>query len=156
MVFSYDYMKLSSSAFLNNQNIPKKFGFNYENMNPPLLIEDVPPKTKSLVLIMDDPDAKAAVGKIWVHWLLWNISPTTTEICENSIPLNSVQGINDFEEIKYGGPAPPDKEHVYFFKLYAISKSLDIPTGSTKTILEKEISDCILEQTTLTGKYFPQ
>ena len=76
-------MKLESSAFRNGGDIPRKYGYKTENLSPPLQISEIPEGTKSLVLIMDDPDAMGAVGKVWVHWVLWNISSDTKEIHEN-------------------------------------------------------------------------
>ena len=149
-------MKLLSSAFENNATIPKKYGYNHDNINPPFIIEDVPDKTKSLAIIMDDPDAMKAVGKVWIHWTLWNIPPETQKIHENQSPEKSNQGVNDFGEIGYGGPAPPDKEHCYFFKLYALSKSISLKNGSSIKELEDQISPNIIDECTLCGKYAPQ
>ena len=114
---------------------------NYGNSSPPLTIEGVPENTISLALIMDDPDAMGAVGKVWVHWVLWNIEPDTIEVKENSIPSNSVEGETDFGEVGYGGPAPPDKEHTYIFKLYALDKKLELKKGSTKKEIEETMKD---------------
>lgn len=149
-------MKLSSTSFENNDQIPKKFGYKNENLSPPLTISGVPNQTKSLVLIMDDPDALDAVGKVWVHWVLWNISAETKNFPENNIPPNSVEGKNDFGEVGYGGPAPPDKEHLYIFKLYAINKVLDEPRGSTKSEIENSIKSSIIAEARLTGRFSPQ
>ena len=149
-------MQLTSPAFNNGSQIPTKYGYNHENINPPLKIDNVPINTKSLVLIMEDPDALPAVGKIWVHWTLWNISPNTSEIKENSFPSECVQGLNDFRDNGYGGPAPPDKEHTYFFKLYAINKTLELSKDSTKKTLEESFHNNIIENCILTGKYSPK
>ena len=148
-------MNLKSSAFIDGETIPRKYGYKFENFNPPLTIENVPKNTKYLVLIMDDPDAMGAVGKVWVHWVLWNIPPNTTEILENSTPSNAIEGITDFGEIGYGGPAPPDKEHKYFFKLYALNRIPDLKEGSSKIELENEISKNIIEESVLTGRFSP-
>ena len=148
-------MKLTSPAFNDGSIIPKKYGYNYQNVNPPLKIENIPEKTKSLVLIMDDPDALTAVGKIWVHWTLWNIPPETLDIEENSIPKNCIEGLTDFGEIGYGGPAPPDKEHTYFLKLYAVDKLLAIPKDASKKIIESAMEGCIIKTSILTGKFSP-
>ena len=148
-------MILESLAFKNGGNIPRKYGFKNGNLSVPLKISKVPEETKSLVLIMDDPDAMGAVGKVWVHWVLWNISPNTQEIIENSIPLNSIEGKNDFNEIGYGGPAPPDKEHTYIFKLYALDTELNLKQGSTKVDVEKSMKNRIIAETKLEGKYAP-
>ena len=148
-------MILSSSAFKNGESIPRKYGYKNENYSPPLTISKVPEGTRSLVLIMDDPDAMGAVGKVWVHWVLWNIPSNTQEIRENSIPQNSIEGKTDFDEIGYGGPAPPDKEHLYIFKLYALNTELNLEKNSTKDDVEKSMNKHILTQAKLEGKYAP-
>lgn len=104
---------------------------------------------------MDDPDAMGAVGKVWVHWVLWNISPNTKEILENSIPIDSIEGKTDFGEIGYGGPAPPDKEHTYVFKLYALDHEISLQKGSTKADVERSMDNHILAKTKLEGRYAP-
>ena len=149
-------MKLTSIAFQNKDKIPKKYGYNNGNVSPPFTITDIPDTTKSLILIMDDPDALPAVGKVWVHWVLFNIPPETKNIFENVIPKNSLEGINDFGEIGYGGPAPPDKEHLYIFKLYAIDQILELKQGVKKNEIESMIQSSIIEEALLTGKYHPQ
>lgn len=146
---------LESSAFSNGGEIPKKYGYKFDNLNPPLKIGNIPSDSKSLAIIMDDPDAMGAVGKVWVHWLIWNIEPTITEISEGSKPSGSVEGKTDFGEIAYGGPAPPDKRHTYIFKLYALKSKLDLPEGSSKTELENSIKDQIISQATLKGTFAP-
>jgi len=148
-------MKLESSAFENGKVIPRKYGYKTENLSPPLQISKIPEGTKSLVLIMDDPDAMGAVGKVWVHWVLWNISSDTKEIFENSIPNNSVEGKTDFDEIGYGGPAPPDKEHTYIFKLYALDEILNLKQGAIKTEVEELMEKHILTEAILEGKFAP-
>ncbi len=146
---------LESSAFTSEGEIPKKYGYKYDNLNPPLKIGGVPSDSKSLALVMDDPDAMGAVGKVWVHWVMWNIDPTITDISEGSSPSGSIEGKTDFGEIKYGGPAPPDKRHTYVFKLYALKTKLDLPEGSTKAELEQAISSQIISQTSLKGTFEP-
>jgi len=146
---------LESSAFTSEGEIPKKYGYKYDNLSPPLKIGSVPSDSKSLALVMDDPDAMGAVGKVWVHWVMWNIDPTITDISEGSSPSGSIEGKTDFGEIKYGGPAPPDKRHTYVFKLYALKTKLDLPEGSTKAELEQAISSQIISQTSLKGNFAP-
>mgnify|MGYP005658493509 FL=1 len=148
-------MILTSSVFENGGTIPQKYGYKNKNLSIPLKISEIPEGTKSLALIMDDPDAMGAVGKVWVHWVLWNISPNTKEIIENSIPENSIEGKTDFDEIGYGGPAPPDKEHTYIFKLYALDILLDLKQGSTKVEVEESMKKHILNETRLEGKFAP-
>jgi len=146
---------LSSEEFGNKDVIPKKYGYKNGNNSPPLKISGVPENTISLALIMDDPDAMGAVGKIWVHWILWNINPKITQFEENSIPSNCIEGETDFDEIGYGGPAPPDKEHTYIFKLYALDQKLNIAKGSTKMQLEESMKNHIIAETKLEGRYSP-
>lgn len=148
-------MILTSPTFENGGIIPQKYGYKNGNISIPLKISEIPEGTKSLALIMDDPDAMGAVGKVWVHWVLWNISPNTKEINENSIPNESIEGKTDFDEIGYGGPAPPDKEHTYVFKLYALDISLDLKQGSTKLKVEESMKKHILIDTKLEGKFAP-
>jgi Raf kinase inhibitor-like YbhB/YbcL family protein len=147
---------LKSRAFNAGGVIPKKYGYKHGNYNPPLTIDGIPQNTLSLVLIMDDPDAMGAVGKVWVHWVLWNISPNTKEIIEDSVPENSIVGDTDFGEIGYGGPAPPDKEHTYIFKLYALDTKINLEQGSTKENIEESMKNHILAKVSLEGKYTPQ
>jgi len=146
---------LESEAFDNGGVIPRKYGYKNGNLSPPLKISSIPEKTSSLALIMDDPDAMGAVGKVWVHWVLWNIDPSTMELKENSIPKDCLEGETDFGEIGYGGPAPPDKEHTYIFKLYALDQKLDADKSSTKKQIEKAMNNHIIAETSLEGKYSP-
>ncbi len=146
---------LESEAFDNGEVIPRKYGYKNGNLSPPLKISGVPENTLSLALIMDDPDAMGAVGKVWVHWVLWNIDPSTIELKENSIPKNCLEGETDFGEIGYGGPAPPDKEHTYIFKLYALDQKLDADKSSTKKQIEKAMNNHIIAETRLEGRYSP-
>jgi len=146
---------LESEAFDNGGVIPRKYGYKNGNLSPPLKISGVPENTLSLALIMDDPDAMGAVGKVWVHWVLWNIDPSTMELKENSIPKDCLEGETDFGEIGYGGPAPPDKEHTYIFKLYALDQKLDADKSSTKKQIEKAMNNHIIAETRLEGRYSP-
>ncbi|AFS81829.1 YbhB/YbcL family Raf kinase inhibitor-like protein [Candidatus Nitrosopumilus sediminis] len=148
-------LSLESKAFENGGAIPKKYGYKHGNISPPLTINEIPENTVSLVLIMDDPDAMGAVGKVWVHWVVWNIDPENTEFKENSIPSDCIEGETDFGEIGYGGPAPPDKEHTYIFKLYALDQKLDNKTGSSKKEIELAMKNHIIEETLLQGRYAP-
>ena len=143
-------LQLTTPAFSDGDEIPRECGYKNGNEVPPLAINGIPEGTKSLTLIMDDPDAMGAVGKVWVHWIVWNIDPTATESLQDA-----TEGMTDFGEVGYGGPAPPDKRHTYVFKLYALDCELDLPNESTKTDLEKAMEGHIIEQVTLTGTYAP-
>ena len=145
-------LKLTSSAFSHGSEIPRKYGYKNGNREPPLTMNGVPEGTKSLALIMDDPDAMGAVGKVWVHWVMWNIDPTNTELFVENL---TTEGMTDFGEVGYGGPAPPDKRHTYVFKLYALDSELDLPGKSTKADVEKAMEGHIVDQATLTGTYAP-
>jgi Raf kinase inhibitor-like YbhB/YbcL family protein len=143
-------MKISSPVFGPNQLIPKKYTCDGENINPPLKIEDTPKEAKSLVLIVDDPDAPVGT---WDHWLVWNIDPKTEEINENSVPEKAVLGTNDFGKLPYGGPCPPSGSHRYFFKIYALDTILELPQGVKKEALVKAMENRILDQSELIGRY---
>lgn len=143
-------MKLTSSAFSHNQSIPSKYTCDGDNVNPPFSILDVPQNAKSLVLIMDDPDAPAGT---WTHWTLWNIYPKTKEIAENSVPTEAIRGKTSFGSTGYGGPCPPSDTHRYFFKLYALYTTLSLSPSTTKPDLEKAMNGHILEETELIGLY---
>ena len=148
-------LHIESPAFSSGEEIPKKFGYKNDNISPPISISGVPSDAKSLALIMDDPDAMKAVGRVWVHWLIWNIDPSVSEISEGSLPSGSIEGKTDFGEIGYGGPAPPDKRHTYIFKLFALKTKLNLKKGSTKAQLEEEMNGQIIEQATLKGTFAP-
>ncbi len=143
-------MELLSSAFNNNDFIPQKYTCDGEDINPPLVIKEVPEGTKSLVLIVDDPDAPM---KVWVHWLVWNIPPSVKEIKEGEKVEGAVEGLNDFGRNSYGGPCPPYGTHHYHFKLYALNKTINLPSSSGKKDLEKAISGSIIAKTELIGLY---
>lgn len=148
-------MILQSTSFQDGGEIPKKHGYKNGNVRPHLKISQVPPDAKSLVIIMDDPDAMGAVGRLWVHWTIWNISPDTAEISE-SLPRGAVEGVTDFGGVGYGGPAPPDKKHTYVFKMYALNSELSLGGNATKRQLEDEMQNHIIAQTSLSGTYAPQ
>ena len=145
--------KLTSTAFSDGDEIPRECGYKNGNTTPPLTISGIPAGTKSLSIIMDDPDAMGVVGKVWVHWVAWNIDPTIE--LDDVVDHLSIEGMTDFGEVGYGGPAPPDKRHTYVFKLYALDSELDLPDESTKADVEKTMEGHIIEQTQLTGTYAP-
>jgi len=143
-------MKINSSAFSEEETIPKKYTCEGEDVNPPLEFKGTPKDTKSLALIVDDPDAP---GKTFVHWLVWNIDPEIKKIEENSVPEGAIQGKTGFGKTEYGGPCPPSGEHRYFFKFYALDKELDLPSGAEKEDLKESMEDHILEEAQLVGVY---
>jgi len=142
-------MKITSPAFNHNENIPSKYTCDGENISPPLEFSDIPENTKTLTLIMDDPDAPVGT---FVHWIIWNIPATITEIQEGE-DISYQQGLNDFKEICYGGPCPPSGTHRYFFKLYALDTELDLETGATKQDLLEAMEGHITTKAELIGKY---
>ena len=146
---------ISSFDFSDGGEIPKECGYKNGNKVPHLAVFGVPEGTRFLALIMDDPDAMGAVGKVWVHWVVWNIDPTKEFITGNPQESKFVEGMTDFGEVGFGGPAPPDKRHTYVFKLYALDTRLDLPDKSTKADVEKVMEGHIIEQATLTGTYAP-
>ena len=119
-------------------------------MNPPLVIEDVPSAARSLALIADDPDAPRGT---WVHWVVWNIDPSIGMIPEHSLPPGASEGMNDFKKRNYGGPCPPSGTHRYFFKLYALDRSLDLKPDTTAKTLETAMKGHVLAQQTIIGLY---
>ena len=143
-------MKLRSPEFENNKFIPKKFTCQGDDVNPALIIEDVPADAKSLALIVDDPDAPMGT---WVHWVVFDI-PVVSKIEENSIP--GKQGRNNFGRENYGGPCPPSGTHRYFFKIYALDKELNLNKGISKQALEDAMQGHILGEAELIGLYKKQ
>jgi Raf kinase inhibitor-like YbhB/YbcL family protein len=143
-------MKIESPAFENNQPIPSKYTCDGEDINPPLKISDVPENAKSLVLIVDDPDAPLGT---FTHWIVWNIDPKTSFVEENSVPAGAIVGVNDFGKNSYGGPCPPSGTHHYHFKLYALDTTLNLDKNSKKKDLEKAMENHILEKAEIIGIY---
>lgn len=156
-------MKLTSLAFQEGQFIPSKFTCDGDDINPGLIISDVPSNAKSLALIMDDPDAPRGT---WVHWTVWDITPFTEEIEENNVPIRApyepgtpgtpqpaIEGITDFGRSGYGGPCPPSGTHRYFFKLYALDTMLNLKQDATKKDLENAMKGHIIAQAQLIGLY---
>ena len=143
-------MKIESSAFKDNEFIPSKYTCDGVNISPPLRINEAPENAKSLVLIVDDPDAPI---KTWVHWTIWNIDPMTNEIAEGSYPKGAVEGMTDFGRTGYGGPCPPFGTHRYFLKLYALDGVLNLISSATVKDIEKEMHGHILDKAQLIGLY---
>ena len=142
-----EMMKITSPDFAQQESIPAKFTCQGENINPALAISGVPEGTQSLALVVDDPDAP--VG-LWVHWVLYNIDSDTDYIDQNSV--YGMKANNSWGKEEYGGPCPPNGEHRYFFKLYALDTAFDEEISSKKD-LDKVMAGHILEQTELVGLY---
>lgn len=143
-------MKITSPAFSGSGKVPSKYTCDGDNTNPPLEFQDVPLDARSLVLIVDDPDAPS---RTWVHWVVYNIDPRTKQIKENSVPAGGVLGVTDSGKSDYGGPCPPSGTHRYFFKLYALDTMLDLPGGLTKQQVLEKMNDHVIEQAQLIGLY---
>ncbi|HEU0050702.1 MAG TPA: YbhB/YbcL family Raf kinase inhibitor-like protein [Patescibacteria group bacterium] len=146
-------MEITSSAFEQNQSIPSKYTCDGENVSPPLAISGVPQQAKSFVLIMDDPDVPPEAGvSVFVHWIVYDIPPGTLQIDEGKNPPGTI-GAGTRGRIGYSGPCPPDREHRYVFKLYALNNVLGLPEGSTREQVEKSMQGKVIASTKLVGKY---
>lgn len=147
-IFPVTNMKLISPAFTDGSVIPEKFTCKGANISPPLELSEAPAETKSLVLILEDPDA---AFQTWDHWLLWNIAPGTLSIQENSTPAGAISGTTSFGTQKYGGPCPATGTHHYIFKLTALDTTLTLPPEARRSDLEAVIKGHVLGQAQLTG-----
>ena len=136
---------ITCSDFDEGAEIPKKFGYKFENEEPNISFNRPPSSTTTLALIMDDPDAMGAVGKVWIHWLQYH----------NLTESSPVEGKTDFDEIGYGGPAPPDGRHTYVFKAYALDTELELKEGFSKQELEDAMKGHIIAEAKLTGTFAP-
>ncbi|MFP3912401.1 MAG: YbhB/YbcL family Raf kinase inhibitor-like protein [Desulfobacteraceae bacterium] len=147
-------MKLNSPAFGHEGKIPTQYTCDGENINPPLSILEAPGATQSLVLLMEDPDVPKHLKEdgMWDHWVVFNIPPNLREILEGKEP-EGTPGTGTNGEPGYYGPCPPDREHRYFFKLFALDTKLELPEGATKAEVEKAMSGHILDETHLMGRY---
>jgi len=148
-------MDLKTQAFKPGGMIPAKYTCDGPDLSPPLTWSDPPPKTASFALILDDPDAPMGT---WVHWVMWNIPATARSLDENvpkaaALPNGARQGTNDFSRVGYGGPCPPSGTHRYVFTLYALDTTLNLPSETTKALLEDTMRGHILGQGKLIGTY---
>jgi hypothetical protein len=144
-------LKVVSKAFQENGNIPAKYTCEGENASPPLEVQGIPQEAKTLVLIMDDPDAPVGV---WNHWIKWNIPVTGETISfEENVEPAGISGKNSGGSFSYQGPCPPDREHRYFFKFYALDSELNLLKGSVKKEVERVMESHIIASGELVGKY---
>ena len=143
-------ISITSPSFQPGGDIPPKFTCNGTNVSPELQISSVPNEAKSLVLIVDDPDAPRG---LFTHWIVWNVDSKTTRVAENSSPTAGVQGINDFGKRNYGGPCPPSGTHRYFFKIFALDTKLELKPGARRAELDTAMRGHILAQGELMGRY---
>lgn len=150
-------MTLSSTAFAHHGPMPKLYTCEGQDISPPLEWSGIPSEAKSLVLIVDDPDAPdpAAPKRVWVHWLLYNLPVNDKGLPEavKSLPAGTLEGLNDWPRVGYGGPCPPIGRHRYFFKLYALDVVLPDLKQPTKKILEQAMAGHILAEAQLVGTY---
>jgi Raf kinase inhibitor-like YbhB/YbcL family protein len=142
-------IKITSSAFQEGANIPSKFTCDGSDTSPPLQIAGVPSGAKSLVLIVDDPDAP---GGLFTHWLAWNIPPQTGSIAEGSAPKGA-QGANDFGKSGYRGPCPPPGTHRYSFKIFALDRELELSSGAKRSQVDAAMKGHVIAQGELVGRY---
>ena len=144
--------EISSPAFNHNELIPEVFTCDGGDRSPALKWQGVPAGAKSLVLIMDDPDAPMGT---WDHWIIYNVPPETSGLLEgvSKLPSGTQEGINSWNKTGYGGPCPPNKEHRYFFKLYALDVMLGLVDGVTKHEIEMAMEGHIIAETEMMGRY---
>jgi Raf kinase inhibitor-like YbhB/YbcL family protein len=147
-------MELTSTAFAHKGTIPPKYTCDGDNTVPPLTISGVPENARSLVLIMDDPDVPKNIRKdgMWDHWVVFNIPAQLREINDGEEPPG-IHGKGTSGNLNYFGPCPPDREHRYFFKLYALDAELGLPEKATKQQVESAMEGHVLSKTELMGRY---
>ncbi len=143
-------MELWSDAFENGEAVPEMYTCDGENINPPLHFSDFPEGTESLAIMVEDPDAPSGD---FTHWIIWNIPPDTREILEAEVPVGAVQGMNDSGNLGYTGPCPPEGEHRYFFRAYALDVVLKLDEGAEQEDLQAAMEDHILDEAELVGIY---
>ena len=147
-------MILTSPVFEDAGRLPDKYAYKSENINPPLNVEGVPESAATLALVVDDPDAREATGKVFDHWVVWNIDPDCSRIPEGW-DVDALEGENGIGETGFLGFNPPDNEHTYKFKLYALDSELDIEAGSSKETLESAMDGKIVAEALLEGTFAP-
>ena len=143
-------MKLQSPVFADHENIPKEYTCDGHLSNPPLTISDVPKNAKSIVLIVDDPDAPLGT---FTHWLLWNIDPATTNISSGVTPHLAQVGTNSAGREGWTGPCPPNGTHRYFFTLYALDTTIGLDGKSKKSDIDSAMNGHVLDRFQLVGVY---
>ena len=142
-------MKIKS-AFENNTKIPDKYTCNGEDISPLLEISEIPKGAKTLAIIVDDPDAPRGT---WLHWTIWNIEVTGSNVSISEGEAPGIEGKNDFGNTEYGGPCPPSGNHRYFFKVYALDAALVLEKGASKQQLEKAMQGHLLDKAEIIGLY---
>jgi Raf kinase inhibitor-like YbhB/YbcL family protein len=146
-------MKIESPEFEHESVMPPKFTCDGEDSAPPLKISGIPKDAKTLVLVVDDPDAPAGT---WVHWTAWNIPAAETLELEGDLPAGSVEGVTSFGNTGYGGPCPPSGTHRYFFKVYALDAELELPSETMLDGIMAAMEGHVIEKARLVGTYARQ
>lgn len=150
-------MRINSTAFSNQSAIPALYTCEGKDISPALAWTDLPTEAKSLVLIVDDPDAPdpASPKMTWVHWILYNLPATNGGLPEGvkALPAGTKEGLNDWKRIGYGGPCPPIGRHRYFHKLYALDTVLPDLKQPTKAKLEEAMKGHVIGEAQLMGTY---
>lgn len=148
-MFNKGTIDIASQAFLKGGQIPFKYTCDDENVNPPFTIDRVPGDAKSLVLIIDDPDA----GKVpFTHWIVFNMDPNLTNVEEGKIP-DALEGTNDFGELKYQGPCPPSGTHKYYFRIFALDTVLNLEEGAKRAQVDSAMVGHIIAKGETVGMY---
>jgi len=148
-------MFVESPVFTNGGEIPARYGCHGEDLSPPLVFGNIPEGTRSLALIVEDPDAPSG---LFVHWVLYDLPATLRGLPEGVPPAPELehgirQGTNDFGRVGYGGPCPPDRPHRYFFRLFALDGVPDLPPGASREELLSAMKGHLLEEADLMGIY---
>ncbi len=143
-------MQITSTNFDNLDVIPDKFSRSGDDTNPSLTFSEIPDKTESLALIVEDPDAP---NGIFTHWILYNMTPGVLQIVEGELPISGQQGINDYGESGYGGPAPPSGTHRYEFNLFALDTMIVSESPINRSTLYELMDDHIIDRAQITGTY---
>lgn len=148
-------MRLTSSAFQDGDVIPANYSHDAGDVSPPLSWDGVPDGTATFALVMEDPDVPAAAGvPVWIHWVVFNIAPTIRSIPEAWNP-EGTRGAGTRGLFDYYGPRPPDREHRYYFRLYAIDSSLGLSEGATRSELDAAMGGHVLAEASLMGRFSP-
>lgn len=145
-------MKIEIEAFANGQLIPSRFSKEGGNVSPGIAFRDVPRGAKSLALVLDDPDAPRG---LFTHWVVYNIDPTLGGFHENQVPEVATQGKNSWGETSYGGPQPPDREHRYYFHLYALDVPLPMQPGADRAELLRRMEGHVMDHVDYMGRFAP-
>jgi|SRR3989344_3990039 len=143
-------MIISTKAFKDGEEIPAEYTCDGNDISPELVFSDIPRETKSLALIVDDPDSPVGV---WNHWTIWDIPPNIAGLKKGEVPQNAREGVTSFGGVGYGGPCPGKGRHRYFFKLYALDSVLELPQKSSKEELIESMLGRIIAEAEVYGTY---